>query len=282
VEVRYHFGENLPPIEADPAQVRQVIMNLITNAAESIGTTAGIVTVQTAATEVATEELEHDFLETKNQQYVVLSVSDTGVGMDGDTQAKIFDPFFTTKFAGRGLGLAAVLGIVRNHRGAIEIESEPGQGTVFRILFPRSPPLPEQSMPPTPATSASWQGQGLVLVVDDDEGARLVAAEVLKRLGFEVLTATDGREGVATFQSRADEIRAVILDLTMPVMGGIEAIRRIREIRPDTPVLLSSGYSQEDATSRLEGERAEAFLEKPYLPSQLRAKLRRILDRAGD
>ncbi len=286
--LRYDLRRGLPPVEADATQVRQVVMNLIVNASDAIGERSGVVTVHTGAVEADRAYLRGAFLaeDLAEGTYVCLEVSDTGCGMDAETRGRIFDPFFTTKAAGRGLGLAAVLGIVRGHRGTLKVYSEPGRGTTFKVLLPTSPCAGPAGPGLDPEGGSEggppgWQGSGTVLVVDDDETVRAVAKMMLEDAGFRVLTAADGLEGVALYRERADEVVAVLLDMTMPHLGGEETFRELRRIRPDVRVLLSSGYNEQDAVARFSGKGLAGFLQKPYRASALLAKLREVLEGAA-
>jgi PAS domain S-box-containing protein len=279
VELAYEVSDVLPCIDGDAVQLRQVILNLIVNAAEAIGDRPGVVTIGAGTTEVDAARLRDGYLggELADGSYVYLEVRDDGCGMDEETRSRIFDPFFTTKFTGRGLGLAALLGIVRAHRGAVRVESEPGRGTRFRLLLPvgsGSPAAPDETDP----GALPWRGSGTVLVGDDEEGVREFAEYVLRRCGLSVITAEDGEEAVALFRKHASTIVAVVLDMTMPGLGGVEALVEMRRIRPDVRILLSSGYNEADVAGRFRGGGIDGFLQKPYEPEALVRKLRDLLE----
>ncbi|MDF3068979.1 MAG: Sensory box histidine kinase/response regulator [Polyangiaceae bacterium] len=269
VELHYQFQEGLPPVDVDATQIRQVLMNLITNAAESLGERAGRVVIALEQRFVPESELfgyQHDGCKPGN--FVVLSVKDDGQGMSEETRGKVFDPFFTTKFQGRGLGMAAVLGIVRGHHGAIRIESASGSGTEVRLLLPAR----EAAV----AQQASGV-RGTVLVVDDDAGVLGVARRVLSAHGYRVLTAANGVEGVACFEQNRSDIRLVLMDMTMPQMNGVDALRRIRQVDAVVPVLLSSGYG---ASAAAHSSQFSGILVKPYGFADLLAAVQRSLGEA--
>ncbi|MCP4007663.1 MAG: response regulator, partial [bacterium] len=276
--LRYELEDGLPAIEADGTQIRQVVMNLITNASEATGDRSGVISIRTGLADCDREYFEGAYPDEKQSPgaYVYLEVADTGSGMDAESLARIFEPFYTTKFTGRGLGLAAVLGIMRGHRGAIKIQSEPGQGTVFKVLIPavaRSTAVVADE----PLEALGLHPTGLALLVDDNEMVLAVTSQYLERMGCEVITATDGREALEVFEQRSDEIAFVILDLTMPHMDGDECFRELRRIRSDVLVILTSGYNEQELTQRFVGHGFAGFLHKPYDAVQLIAKLRRIL-----
>lgn len=287
ISFKLNLARDLPLISADPAQVQQIVMNLITNAAESIGAGPGRVILSTRIEDWSPEFLRKSRLEEKPApgKFVVLAVSDTGAGMDRETIARIFEPFFTRKFHGRGLGLSAVLGIVRAHQGAIMVESEIGKGTSILVLLPaRSADLgdtekgsegelPFSGRSSDQALSAAAQ----ILVVDDEEMVLKLCRRMLKHMGYEVLTARDGEEALAVFRKKSDNIAAVILDLSMPRMDGLSVFNQMRKIDPAVRVILSSGYSRETATGRFAERGLSGFLEKPYNMNQLKGELVRVL-----
>ncbi len=276
--IEFDFAEDLPSIEGDSTQIRQVVMNLITNASEAIGEQGGVITAACGVMECGRAYLDGTFSDDDLPEghYVYLEVSDTGCGMDAETIEKTFDPFFSTKFAGRGLGLAAVQGIVRGHEGAIHVESEPGEGTSFRLLFPPhdSPAAPVEEGEHRETT---WRVEGTALLVDDDDTARAVGASLLSAVGLRVLEASSGMGALAHFRERVAEIDVVILDLTMPHMDGVETFRELRRIEQDVPVILTSGYNEQDSINRLAGEGLAGFLKKPYDSAQLSRLVRRVM-----
>jgi PAS domain S-box-containing protein len=281
--LKLDLADGLPAIEGDATQIRQIVMNLIINASEAIGPQNGVISVVTGTEACDRAYLARAYIDERLPEgaYVFVEVSDTGCGMDRDTLRRIFDPFFSTKFAGRGLGLAAVMGIVRAHRGAIRVYSEPGKGSTFKVLFPAG-----TAAAPAPAAAAGapveeWRGHGTVLVADDEETVRTVAKQSLEHAGFRVLLAGDGREAVDLFRARHAEIDATLLDLTMPRLSGEDAFREIRRIQPDAPVLFTSGYNEDSATERLAGKGLAGFIQKPYRHAELVAKIRQAIESRG-
>jgi PAS domain S-box-containing protein len=276
--LRYNFSPGLPAIEADPTQIRQIVMNLVINASDAIGDSTGIVTISTGLMHASADYLYESHVATnlKEADYVFLEVSDTGAGMAADVKAKIFDPFFTTRFTGRGLGLAVVLGVIRGHGGSIKVYSEPGHGSTFKVLLPALAGA-------SPAAIASaeeegrWRASGLVLMVDDDETVRAVTRRALQAAGLTVLSAHDGRQGVEVFRQHQDDIALVLMDLTMPQMGGAEAFREIRAIKPGAKVILMSGYNEQETTEGFLGRGLAGFLQKPYELARLREVVREAL-----
>ena len=279
VQLRLDLAANSPSIDADAAQMRQVVLNLVTNASEAIGAQGGMVTVRTGTVQTPTVDPGRAYFEAGLTEgpFVYVEVSDTGCGMDSETQGRIFDPFFTTKFTGRGLGLAAVLGIIRGHHGGIGLSSQPGRGTTFTALFPRSRIQAAKTEPRAGLKQAASSKGGTILVVDDEEVIRTVARATLERFGFQVLVACDGVEAVSVFREQPERIDAVLLDMTMPRMGGEETLRALRQIRPSVRIVLSSGYSVQEAAARFAGTGLAAFIQKPYPPLNLIETFRRVL-----
>ena len=267
--LRLNLHEHLPSVEADATQMRQIVMNLVINASEAIGDRSGVIAITTGVMDCDRSYLKDVWLDENLSDglYVYLEIADSGCGMDKDTMAKLFDPFFTTKFTGRGLGMAAVLGIVRGHKGAIKVYSELGKGTSFKILIPAS------DKPADLFNGSSdkddWQGSGTVLLVDDEESVRGIGVEMLKELGFTTITANDGREAVEIFKTTPD-IAFVILDLTMPHMDGEQCFRELRIINTDVKVIMSSGYNEQEVTQKFLGKGLAGFIQKPYKLSVLK------------
>ncbi|HMC62107.1 MAG TPA: ATP-binding protein, partial [Candidatus Solibacter sp.] len=266
VELKLALTPGLPWIEADASQIRQIVMNLIINGAEAIGAEGGTVRVSTGVS-VAGKD-------------VFMEVKDSGSGMSETTMEKMFDPFFTTKFTGRGLGLAAVSGIVRGHKGKMQVDSIRGRGTTFTVSFPAVPA--GVARPVDPPKSTIPEGTGTILVVDDESALRKMAGIILENSGYSVLAAKDGREAVEIFRQNTPNIAAVLLDMTMPVMGGREAFRLIRDIQPGVPVIMSSGYSETFAREELGGDVVAGFIQKPYSAARLVESIQAALPRSAE
>ncbi len=276
VEVRMQLDDCLPNIRADAVQLQQIIMNLIINAAEAVPSDRkGAVTVKTSRKRIDDSYIAQIIAgdELTPGEYVSLEVEDNGSGMDDATRARIFDPFFTTKVKGRGLGLSAVLGIVRAHHGAIRLYSSLGKGTVFRVLLP---PTTESAVTEDAAPDEQIAGSGTILVVDDDETTRNVACAVLRRYGYDVLTAEDGRQAVDILLAGAS-VDAALLDLNMPVMSGGEALPRLTSIRPGLKVVVCTGYGDVETAEIYAGGSVAGFIQKPYTAVALARQMRSAL-----
>jgi PAS domain S-box-containing protein len=278
VQLRLQLAENLPGIYGDPGQLQQIVMNLVINGAEAIGPGGGTVLVRTEEQNLDEPDIARILGPSpveplKPGRFVALEVRDTGCGMAPETLPRIFDPFFSTKFAGRGLGLSAVSGIVRSHHGALQVSSRQGHGTTFKVLLPASSAAGRE----VPVDSArDLTGHGKILVVDDEEIVRQTARNALERFGYEVVLAADGAQAVETF-GRETGVSLVLLDLTMPVMGGEEALQRLRQIDPSVRVLLSSGYNEAEAVERFADKGLAGFMQKPYTAVALAEKVKSAL-----
>lgn len=279
VQVLLELEESLPLIEADPSQMQQVIMNLLLNAAEAIGEHNGTVTIRTGTQEVTTAD-EHLWKHTGDQltsgNYFSLEVCDTGCGMETETLSKIFDPFFTTKINGRGLGLAAVLGIVRGHGGGLTIDSKPDQGTTFNLVFPFSVIEPV-AMDEVISAVEGETHSGQALVIDDELYVLEAVTDILMSAGIQVMTAPNGLAGLVLYRKHAADINLVLLDLSMPGMNGAETFQKLREINPQVKVLLSSGYDKEVVDRRFDWQGLAGFIQKPYNLSVLIDTVKRHL-----
>jgi two-component system, cell cycle sensor histidine kinase and response regulator CckA len=273
-----NLHEQLPPVEADAAQMHQIIMNLVINASEALEDNSGLISITTGCLDCDRNYLKEVWSEEKMSegQYVCLEVADTGCGMDKNTMAKLFDPFFTTKFTGRGLGMAAVQGIVKGHKGSIKVFSEKGQGTTFKILLPASNRTASLVTQEVNLGTESWKGSGVVLLVDDEDAVRSIGAKMLEELGFTPIRANDGLEAISIFQ-KTPGIALVILDLTMPRMDGVQCFRELRLLDPGLKIIMSSGYNELEVTERFIGEGLSGFLQKPYKLSELREAIRKVV-----
>jgi PAS domain S-box-containing protein len=270
VRLELNLASDLPPIQADAAQVQQVLMNLVTNAAEAIGDKPGVLAITTNVRDCDAPYLAETRTTNKpgRGSYVILEVSDTGCGMDETVRANLFDPFFTTKFLGRGLGMSAVLGIVQGHRGAIMVSSKPRKGTVISVLLPTLVRTTEDSTADAPVSlnvprASSAALSGTVLVADDETQVRSLMEMLLKRMGLNVLSADDGLQAVELFRQHAEEIKFVLMDLSMPNLDGGKALAEIRRIRPEVKVVLTSGYDSGDLMRRYGNTGFDAFIQKP-------------------
>lgn len=287
ITLEQHLDGNLPIIMADSGQLQQVIMNLITNAAEAIGDQGGKIRISTGVKQFDQATLNSSRLDEKTTAgtYIWLEVRDNGCGMDGDTLNKLFDPFFTTKFTGRGLGMSAVLGIIRAHKGGFLVESRPDVGTTIQVLFPIADDQPAgtDSLPAgEPVQGNQARHTVTVLVVDDEEIILTVSNAMLEGLGFEALGASSGEEALALFRNRGESIDIVLLDQVMPGMDGVSVFKELRRIRPDIKVLLASGFSPQEVSERFSGLGLNGFLQKPYTLKNLTSELARLLDGAGN
>lgn len=276
--IEYEFGRGLPAVKGDPAQLRQVVMNLLINASEACAASHAMVRLATRQIQVADGEVTGIGQDNplRAGAYVALEVSDEGVGMDAYTKAHIFDPFFTTKKSGRGLGLAAVLGIINAHGGALRLESEPGRGSRFEVLLPALE-FDAAREETSGESIESWRGTGTVLLVDDEEAVREAGRRLLEKAGYTVLAACNGEQGLEVFADFADEISAVILDLSMPGMDGMEVFRTIRQSKPDMQVIVWSGFEEREVTAQLEQIGQCRFIEKPSHVRELGLALRDAL-----
>lgn len=272
---------NLPAIEGDPVLLRQVLMNLVANAAEAIDGPNGAVCVKTLVKHCDRRYLAKTFLDQNLAEgiYVVIEVTDNGSGMDDTTITRIFDPFFTTKMSGSGLGLPAVLGIVRGHGGGIAVDSTVNQGTTFEVILPVQDISENQLTPSSDEEDDElWQGAGTVLLVDDEHMVRDTVAAMLEHIGFKVISAYDGRHAIELFERHSKDIELVLLDVTMPHMAGEDAYRILRSMRSDVPIVVMSGYSQKQLQGKFADDGVAAFIQKPFSVPAILKLIRRVLE----
>ena len=278
VAVKLELSADNPVIEGDAGQLRQVVMNLIINAAEAIGENQGEIRVSLVRTEIAAGEPAKDHLGKRLTPgcYLMLEVSDTGCGIGPENMRRIFEPFYSTKFAGRGLGLSATLGIVNSHGGALQLSSQPGQGTCFRVYLPIQVGA-SAAEKPLPAAPAPWRGRGTILLVEDEARVRSVTRRLLEALGFGVIEATNGCEALESYRSNAETITLVLTDMGMPVMDGYQLFHELKKLDRKLPIIISSGFGDDTVTAQLPSQALAGLLGKPYTLDQLRGVLKGVL-----
>jgi two-component system cell cycle sensor histidine kinase/response regulator CckA len=273
IKIHRELAEDLSLVEADKNQIEQVLLNLFVNTADAMPD-GGDLILKTANT--SHEAMRGKLYDPQPGSYVLLTVTDTGVGMDKETAERVFDPFFTTKGMGRGigLGLAAAYGIIKGHGGYVDVESVEGQGTTFNIYIPATKKGVQE---PDGTVEEIVEGTGTVLLVDDEEVLLEVGRELLEAMGYRVLMAKDGEEAVDVFWKNSDDIDLVLLDMVMPNMGGGEAYDRMKEINPDIRVLLSSGFSVDGEATEILERGCNGFIQKPFTMKQLSQKISDLL-----
>ena len=270
----------IPLIKGDASQLRQVVMNLIINASEAIGQKQGEIQVSLVNTSVISGQSEVDYhgKPIPLGEYICLEVTDNGCGMDEETKWRIFEPFYTTKFSGRGLGMSAVLGIISSHNGALQLFSQLGQGSIFKVYLPIPDNGATGDRMPQQITSLPWQGSGTILLVEDEDQIRLICKAFLKRFGFAVVEAANGKEALEIYQKNAAEIMLVLTDIGMPVMDGYEMFRELKKLCPELPVIITSGFGDADIISGIDREDIAGIINKPYNPDQLREVLKSVVE----
>ncbi len=279
VVIKGELDTDIPFIMGDASQIRQVVMNLVINAAEAIGDAEGTIDVKLVKAELKAKHTEKDHLGLiiPAGHYILFEVTDNGCGMDEETSRRIFEPFYTTKFTGRGLGMSAVLGIIKAHNGALQLESHPGQGATFKVYLPVQFSKSESEEAQQKAASAPWHGSGTILLAEDEEQVKSIAIILLKELGFTVLDAENGKEALELYQQNAADISLVITDMGMPVMNGYELFCKLKQLDPHLPIIISSGFGEGDIDSKIPREEIAGLINKPYNFDQLREVLRGVV-----
>jgi len=279
VVIKTCYTSDIPSIMGDASQLRQIVMNLIINASESIGDLQGevCVSLSKAVIKAGQAENDHNGKTIPPGEYVCLEVTDSGCGMDDETRRRIFEPFYTTKFTGRGLGMSAVLGIITAHKGALQLSSQSGHGTTFKVYLPAQ--IGTANEEETQQTvSAPWKGSGTILLAEDEEHVALIEKAMLEALGFKVIGAADGKEALELYKKNAADITLVIADMGMPVMDGYELFRELKKLKPELPIIVSSGFGDAEVTSRIPREQIAGLVSKPYHYDQLRDVLKKVVE----
>ena len=274
-ELQFHLDGKLPCVRVDSTQMEQVILNLLTNASEAIGSSSGVITVTTGQ-----EKRFPPGVQDRQEEivYVFIQVEDTGTGMSDEVLQKLFEPFFTTRFTGRGLGMAVVQGIVEGHNGFIEVNSKLGSGSSLKVFIPGSEEAATDAESDEEEESSAREKKGIgVLLVDDEKNILFVGKHTLTEAGYIVYTASDGEKAVEEYTNNSEAIQCVILDLTMPVMDGVECLRELKKLDPEVKVILSSGYNQQEVENRIRLEEIAGYLKKPYGLSTLRSEVKKVI-----
>jgi two-component system, cell cycle sensor histidine kinase and response regulator CckA len=271
--------DDLPLVKADSTQLCQIIMNLVINASEAIEDNNGNINIQTGVVDCNRSFFSKAWIDDKlpEGQYVFVQVTDTGCGMDKDTQSKLFEPFFTTKFTGRGLGMSAVLGIIRGHKGTITVHSEPGKGSTFTVYLPAADCSENSPLTQAVSEQSCLNMTGTILLVDDEEIIRHMVSTMLEMFGFKVVMASDGIEAIERYKENAAEIVCVLLDLTMPRMDGEQTFLQLRQMSPDLPIIISSGFGEQDIADKFIEKGLAYFIQKPYQMNKLEQKINDVL-----
>lgn len=278
--IKPDLSTDIPVIDADASQLRQIVMNLIINASEAIGKEQGEIKVSLANTTVIAGQSDTDYngKAISPGVYILLEVTDNGCGMDAETKWRIFEPFYTTKFTGRGLGMSAVLGIINSHGGALQLFSQLGHGSTFKVYLPVKDGNSTEMESIQQVTSNQWRGSGTILLVEDEEQVRHIARELLEMFGFTVLEAVNGKDALELYQQNAADITLVVTDMGMPIMDGYELFHELKKLNPELPIIASSGYGDAEVSSRIGSDNIAGLISKPYNPIQLREVLKAVFE----
>ncbi|MDD2308405.1 MAG: PocR ligand-binding domain-containing protein [Desulfuromonadaceae bacterium] len=278
--INFERTTTIPFIKGDTSQLNQIVMNLVINASEAIGDVEGEIRVILSTTKIRAGQPEKDNFGNTIPPgwYVCLEVTDNGSGMDDESRRRIFEPFYTTKFAGRGLGMSAIIGIIKGHGGALQLFSRRGYGSIFKIFFPVQLSETVRGKPPLPATMSSWHGSGTILLVDDEEKVVFVMKLMLEKLGFAVIAAINGKEALDLYQEHGDEITLVVTDIGMPVMDGYQLFQELKILNPALPIIIASGFGNSIISSQISRENVAGFIDKPYDFDKIKEIIKNVLD----
>ncbi len=281
-EIKLDSSTDISFIQGDSSQINQIVMNLIINASDAIGNDQGEINVSLTETKISEGNSEKDYngKAISPGLYVCLEVTDNGCGMDEETKWRIFEPFYTTKFTGRGLGMSAVLGIIMSHKGALQLHSQLGHGTTFKVFLPAHKSASDKDVNVQQTSQTSWQGNGTILLVEDEDQIRDIARTMLDIFGFTVVEAVNGKEALDLYQKHAPEIALVFTDMGMPIMDGYALFHTLKQLNPSLPIIISSGFGDADVTSKIGHDEIAGLISKPYTLDKLREVLRNVLDHA--